>query len=151
MKSIDLTEIFKDWREEEVKLYSPAFGEVILTNVKGINPKALVYDKNFPITVKTTSGTFWTFTSDGRIYPNGEVMLFPSKENKDWSTYVFEPKAIKYNLKPYDKVLGRDDPEFDWLIDIFVDYQPQLEYPYNCFRSAYKYCIPYEGNENLIQ
>lgn len=36
----------------------------------------------------------------------GECVLFPSKENRNWSTY--NPKFNINTLEPFDKVLVRD-------------------------------------------
>lgn len=54
-------------------------------------------------------------------------------------------------LKPFDKVLVRDNDSQTWSIDIFKKYDEEdKEYPYLCMFESYKQCIPYEGNESLF-
>lgn len=61
---------------------------------------------------------------------------------------VIEPKC---SLKPFDKVLVRDDKDDVWKADYFSHYEEDDEsLPYICVGSLYKLCIPYEGNEHLL-
>lgn len=59
------------------------------------------------------------------------------------------------NLKPFCKVLVRDNKKDKWKPAFFVKISNTAELPYNCVslvsgrNSSYKYCIPYEGNESL--
>ena len=53
-------------------------------------------------------------------------------------------------LKPFDKVLVRDDNYAIWNIDLFQKYNPKLKYPYNCLTGVHKQCIPYKDNEYLL-
>ena len=59
------------------------------------------------------------------------------------------------NLKPFCKVLVRDNKEDKWEPAFFVKISNTAKLPYNCVslvsghNSSYKYCIPYEGNESL--
>ena len=59
------------------------------------------------------------------------------------------------NLKPFCKVLVRDNKEDKWKPAFFVKISNNEKLPYNCVslvsghNSSYKYCIPYEGNESL--
>lgn len=72
------------------------------------------------------------------------------KEGKAWDS---EKKAIvdlkpKVELKPFDKVLVRDDKEDQWSANIF---SYQIRDMYHCLGECYwKYCIPYKGNEHLL-
>lgn len=76
-----------------------------------------------------------------------------AKENKAWDS---EKKQIvdlmpKMELKPFDKVLCRDDIDEEWQIDIFESTQTDnSKYNYNCMVNIWKHCIPYEGNEHLL-
>lgn len=57
------------------KLYSPICGECELRNV---------LDNTFSV----TSGKMaFVFSQDGRYTHNGEICIFPSKENKDWNNF----------------------------------------------------------------
>lgn len=54
-------------------------------------------------------------------------------------------------LKPFDKVLARDEDDKSWEIDIFGRYEEnERVYPYRCISEHYRQCIPYEGNEFLL-
>ena len=124
------------------KLYSPALGEV---DFAGIN----YYDRTYPILVKTEDGTF-CFTKQGKLYDikQSECLLFPSKEQRDWSK--FKPKKPKFDpktLQPFDKVLTRYSKSGNWLVQLFSHtIEGELNYPYLCINNSYKYCIPYNDD-----
>ena len=55
----------------------------------------------------------------------------------------FDPKT----LQPFDKVLVRDDYDYNWICDIFSNIiGDSFEYKYRCIGSSYKYCIPYNND-----
>jgi hypothetical protein len=59
------------------------------------------------------------------------------------------PKEPEF--KPFDRVLVRDALDGRWSIDFFSGYRTgQEKYPYLCYSTFYRYCIPYEGNEHLL-
>ena len=102
MKNLNLAEILKDC-PTGTKLYSPIFGDVEL--VKAFSQEEAA---NFHIVVKLSDGETAAFTKDGRMFAgyDGECMLFPSKEERDWGKFKhgnskFDPRT----LKPFDKVL----------------------------------------------
>lgn len=61
-------------------------------------------------------------------------------------------KLIKQEFKPFDKVLVRDDINEKWILSIFGCYEDEVDkdFPYVCLNGRYCYCIPYEGNEYLL-
>ena len=61
------------------KLYSPIFGEVELYEVNSI----FIDVKHDDLIAK--------FYSDGKYTKNGECMLFPSRENRDWDNFYICP------------------------------------------------------------
>ena len=73
-----------------------------------------------------------------------------AKKGKTWDA---EKKQIvdlkpKIELKPFDKVLVRNDKEDQWSANIF---SYQVRDMYHCLGECYwRYCIPYEGNEHLL-
>ena len=120
-ENLNLVEILKDC-PKGTKLYSPIYGDVELEEVY-IND-----DKSYPIRVKVSKNAFNSFSEDGRNYReyNGECMLFPSREQRDWSKFKikkakFDPKT----LKPYDKVLVKTGTKsyHMWLPD-FISMPP---------------------------
>ena len=139
-ENLNLEKILK-YRQKGTKLYSPALGEV---EFAGIN----YHDRTYPIMVKTKDGTFW-FTKQGKLYniEQSECLLFPSKEQRDWSK--FKPKQPKFDpntLQPFDKVLARNDME-DWSCMFFSHIVKDEEtYPYACGYDWFTQCIPYNDD-----
>ena len=106
------------------------------------------------IIVETIEGYFtWEINADGTIsideVTSPEVMLYPSKEMRDWSKFTapwlkkerFDPKT----LKPFDKVLG-GDYGLKWGVDFFSHTCNDEYHPYRCVGNIYKYCIPYNDD-----
>lgn len=101
---MNIAEILKDC-PKGTKLYSPVFGEVGFRYID---------DSSYPIKVDTNNNCNTAFTSDGRLHSdyNGECMLFPSKDNRDWSTFKVPKK--EYDFKPFDHCRFKitEDEEF---------------------------------------
>lgn len=73
-----------------------------------------------------------------------------AKNGKAWDA---EKKQIvdlkpKVELKPFDKVLIRDDEDHPWRVSLF-GYKDANGY-YCCNGCTWNQCIPYEGNEHLL-
>lgn len=154
-EKIDLTKILKycpiGW-----ELYSSVLGEVSF--------KEITDDEDYPITVDCENWGSESFTAEGKLYikDNGECILFPSKDQRDWSKFTaywynnnekekekFEPnKKEKFDpktLKPFERVIVRKAYVLYWSCDLFA---------YNyigfngdnksvCIGDDYSYCIPY--------
>lgn len=58
----------------------------------------------------------------------------------------------KFNFKPFDKVLARDDDGDTWRMEFFErEVVGDLVFPYVCMNYRYKECIPYnEGTKHLL-
>ena len=113
-ENLDLVEILKDC-PIGMKLYSPLCGEVVLNSV----------DENcidYPIEVNCVIGQL-TFARDGRLnneFPDCECILFPSKDQRDWSKFKIPVQEFDYEtLKPFDKVLVRDGDCEYWRCGFF--------------------------------
>lgn len=80
--TIDLTEILKGC--EGVKLYSPICGECKLDRIE-------IGNNNYPIIISHEEGSrFYTFTNEGKYTDassDAEVLLFPSKDQRNWSKF----------------------------------------------------------------
>lgn len=76
-----------------------------------------------------------------------------AEEGKRWDS---EKKQIvdlpkKCELNPFDRVLVRDNSKQKWIPDMYRFYDKDEEFPYNCFSSTYKRCIPYnEDTKHLL-
>ena len=140
-ENLNLVEILKNC-PSGTKLYSPLFGEVEFLEVTD--------NFNFPINVRTKYGNIYGFTFLGSIFTlyEGECLLFPSKEQRDWSKFkVKKPKFDTKTLKPFDKVLIRDKIIDKWKCSLFShivngDYGCK----YSCIGSLYAMCIPYNDD-----
>lgn len=142
-ENIDLTNILRDC-PEGTKFYSPLFGEVDF--------KEIGSDYEYPIVTNKGMCEF-VFTEKGFYYAeeDGECLLFPSKEQRDWSKFTapwykkerFDPKT----LKPFDKVLVRDDdPCVFWRCSFYSHtwgHENITTYRYAAMDDSYAFCIPY--------
>ena len=150
-ENLNLAEILKDC-PKGTKLYSPVYGEVEFQGV--------IDNTDFPIEVRTY-GNFTTgiaidsFTADGRLFQefNGECMLFPNREERDWSK--FKPKTPKFdpkNLQPFDKVLAKDGQNYRWRCTFYShEREEECTFKYETTDSIHKYCIPYnEDTKHLV-
>ena len=115
------------------------------------------------IIVETIEGHFtWEINADGTIsideVTSPEVMLYPSKEMRDWSKFTapwlkkerFDPQT----LNPFDKVLVRFDCGV-WSATLFshlIDSKfANKKYDIICCGSVFGYCIPYnEETKHLV-
>ena len=79
-EKINIAEILKD-KKEGIRLYSPIFGDCTFCYVRE--------DTN-DICVKKHNGVIEYFNSEGLYFALGEVMLFPSKEMRDWSKFAWK-------------------------------------------------------------
>ena len=140
-ENIDLTKILKDC-PKGTKFYSTIFGEVEFSGFYEDEGYAIIIKRNFDIAY---------ITKDGRYLSgfNGECTLFPSKDQRDWSKFTapwpkkekFEPKT----LQPFDKVLVKIGSF--WQIELFSHiWKNSIEYQYQCARSRYDICIPYNDD-----
>ena len=62
--------------------YSPVCGDVVCVECS-ITPDDDIY-----YVCESNSACSWYFDEEGRLEPTGEVMLFPSKTQRDWNKYV---------------------------------------------------------------
>ena len=145
-ENIDLTKILKDC-PKGTKLYSPICGEVEF--------KEIGSDVRFPIVTKRDIYKE-KFTEKGFYYADvdGECILFPSKEQRDWSKFTapwykkekFDPKT----LQPFDKVLVRDvDPHVFWRCSFYShtrEKEQSTSYRYATTANSYTFCIPYNDD-----
>ena len=137
---LNLVSLLKDV-PEGTKLWSPVCGECELVAVR-----------NRSIDCKTTDSyhDYVSFTSSGKFFDNGECVLFPSKENRDWLT--LRPSQSHKEFENFQKVLVKDWRDKKWVAGFYSHYDD----------SQNKHClvgfalvndediIPYDGNEDKI-
>ena len=139
-EKLNLVEILKDC-PKGTKLYSTNFGVVKFDEI-GNNP-------NYPIVVSHIGG-FEKFTKDGRLYCicDGECVLFPSKDQRDWSKFnIKKPKFDPKTLQPFDKVLARFRHDAIWKCTLFShENKEECTYKYVTMNYDHRYCIPYNDD-----
>lgn len=142
-ENLNLVEILKDC-PKGTKLYSPIYGDVELLSV------LQNYYGDYPIEIKLIDGSINGVTTDGRLYEyyNGECVLFPSRDQRDWSK--FKPNKPKFDpktLKPFDKVLVRDGDRECWMCGLFSNIIKECSQSvYQCISSCFNLCIPYNDD-----
>lgn len=134
------------------ELYCTVLGNVTLHSVD-----------EYWISVRNTSGLINNFSLNGKYYKDGECVLFPAKDQRDWSKFKvpvkkFEVPAKKFNpeeFKPFDKVLTRDGNEFKWKPKFFGKLAKNQLGRYLAYdiinRHYWRMCIPYNSEtQNLL-
>ena len=150
-ENFNLVEILKDC-PSGTKLYSPVYGDVELVKVIQVEDEILssIEDDIYPIKIKLNNNSLDNFTKDGRMFEdyNGECMLFPSKDQRDWSKFkVKKPKFDPKTLQPFDKVLTRDGLDYRWRCTFYShEREEERSFKYVTTSSANKYCIPYNDD-----
>ena len=142
-KNIDLTKILENC-PKGFELYSPICGSCEFYGIDG-------FFKHL-VCVTHKDGSFYMFTKEGYLYDgydDAECLLFPSKDQRDWSKFTtpwikkerFDPKT----LKPFDRVLVRNSKIEKWRCEHFSYFNEGNECPYVTFIS-YKFCVPYNDD-----
>ena len=145
-ENIDLTKILKDC-PKGWKFYSDIYDEVTFWGFS---------DLVYPIQLNTKNHGAKLLSEKGEeIIGNGKCILFPSKDQRDWSKFTapwykkdkFDPKT----LQPYQKVLTRDYSDYVWKCDFFSHINEDGFCLYRCVVNSYTYCIPYnEDTKHLV-
>ena len=139
-ENLNLAYILKDC-PKGTELYSSVFGRVEFDHIN--------ISSDYPIVIrlKGVEG-HESLTSEGKIFVdyNGECVLFPSKEQRDWSK--FKPKKNRFDpntLQPFDRVLARDTKNSTWRGTLFSHYNKNngIFYPFITVGGAFGLCIPY--------
>ena len=141
-ENLNLVEILKDC-PKGTKLYSSVFGEVELDHIDT--------SANYPIIIRLKGGEgHESITSEGKMFADydGECVLFPSREERDWSK--FKPKKNKFDpktLNAFDKVLVRLTKDCIWNATFFSHYDKEINWGcHPCVTTScksYDKCIPY--------
>lgn len=84
-ENIDLTKILAN-APKGLELYTPICGTVTFGKAEKDSK-----EDNFPIECYSLNGDIGdipiSFSKDGRFYEGGECLLFPSKDQRDWSKF----------------------------------------------------------------
>lgn len=142
---MDLVKILKNCKRG-TELYSPLYGTVHFKEIRE--------NSEWPIFIEFSykgDRALSSLTRDGKTdnFYLGECMLYPSKDQRDWSKFTapwynnekFDPKT----LKPFDRVLVRDCDNSIWGCSMF-SHIVEDEFLYSCFETRWKCCIPYNDD-----
>ena len=159
-ENIDLTKILKNC-PKGWKFYSSVYGEVEFENivlkyfkyeyVDGVLSCAQPLLEEDPHPIKFNAhGVYGCVSGAGEhIKGKGECVLFPSKDQRDWSKFTapwykkekFDPKT----LNPFNRVLCKNGLDM-WRCDLFSSYVGTYACPNVCIGGSYTYCIPYNDD-----
>lgn len=149
--TLELEKIEPKFKEGDVVINSKGYLFLVsaIKDVDSIVVSAVLYTKgalntyhNPVVMCYTTEVTLASIKDKNRFY--SALVREGYKYNK------WQHKLIKQEFKPFDKVLVRgNDTEF-WKADIYLGYMKNNSCPYRCTKANYGRCIPYEGNEYLL-
>lgn len=152
-ENIDLTKILKDC-PEGYEFYSSYFGKVTFIRISYGQIILGCHRINRQV-VFNADGKYemWAYSdNNGNYILTDECLLFPSKDQRDWSKFTapwykkekFDPKT----LKPFDEVIARYYEGHAWTCDWFSH---KVEHSWKCIAGCYKHCIPYnDDTKHLI-
>ena len=148
-ENIDLTKILKNC-PKGYEFYSSYFGKVTFVKIS-YNQIIVGCPKIHRQVVFNTNGKYVMLTysdNNGNYFLSDECLLFPSKDQRDWSKFAapwykkgkFDPKT----LKAFDKVLVRHEKSDKWFCGFFSHIDESYEvYKYATEKNHYEKCIPY--------
>ena len=116
-QELNLCEILKYCPDGET-FWSPMLGDVKFYGIE-LNRKL--------VNVILENGETWNINADGTITFGGtttspEIMLYPSREQRDWTKVKYEKKKERFDpktLKPFDRVLAASMADGRWVCDFF--------------------------------
>lgn len=89
---INIAKILKD-KPQGTKLYSSACGKCELKEADDKSFKVSFYSSKFGF----MNGGEGTFDKNGNLYDDGECIIFPSKEMRDWSKFAWKKGDVLVN------------------------------------------------------
>ena len=148
-ENLDLTKILEGC-PKGIDFYHTVYGTVLFNSID--------LDSEYPIRFIVGKNQVNSVTKSGLAISDykGECILFPSKDQRDWSKFERfwdKPKVERFDpktLQPFDKVLVRGKNEQNWKAEFFshVDNDFHLVV---CGCGLWKQCIPYnEETKHLV-
>lgn len=146
----------------ELETIEPTFkeGDVVIDDQGNLCLVSKIRDDGFMTIAAAlyTSNILNVYTSNTVTrYSQLTTIASTTNRNKLYSALVREGyrydekqhRLVKQEFKPFDKVLARDNETESWKADIYLKYLNDT-YCYKCTRTNYAICIPYKGNEYLL-
>ena len=148
-ENLDLTKILEGC-PKEIEFYSTVYGKVRFVELDDSNVCPILTENDF-------TDQWLRYTKDGRsVYNCGECTLFPSKDQRDWSKFERfwdKPKAERFDpktLKPFDKVLVRNDSLGSWRCDLLSHFNKFSGDPLFISAQYWHECIPYNEDTKYL-
>lgn len=147
-ENLNLCEILKDC-PIETKFWTSLWGSVYFSGIK----EGMVCI-NVPMSGQEIEEFF--ILKDGRFYDfeDAECIIFPSKEQRDWSKFKTPVKRFNpEEFKPFDKVLLRDGKEINWIPGFFEKLLKQSNGDCSVVdfrRYSWYMCIPYNDETKCL-
>ena len=146
-ENLDLTKILK-YCPKGWKFYTSVWGEVEFIEYNRESGD-FIFD---PIDMGNMDNVH--INTDGTYCCFGECIIFPSKEQRDWSKFTapwykterFDPKT----LKPFDRVLVRNCRAYKWKCEHFSYFNEGNDYPCMGTFISYAFCVPYNDETKHI-
>lgn len=130
-ENLNLCKILKDC-PKGTKLYCTFLGDVLFSKIEK--------DK---VCISFGCYAVYSVYSNGQFSRLGECVLFPSRDQRDWSKFKVPVKKFDpTSLKPFDKVLIRNHGDGQWVCDFFSDISIVNKEVHCVGMHGYK-CIPY--------
>ena len=76
-----------------------------------------------------------------------DIKPIPKKNNPKYKKVSDKPE---HEFQPFERVLVRDQKTDKWTVDLYGSKRKVVHYNYKCVGGLCVYCIPYEGNEHLL-
>ena len=149
-ENLDLTKTLKD-APRGIKLWSPVYGDCTFINIDYL-PDVL-YPVHCQATTIDGESTCVGFTKDGCIdvrYVNSGCVLFPSKENHDWSTFEIPKTHKEFELNQKVLVGSAFNHEYIWKRDIYLNYDENTKMHCTFYEKAVSdsLIIPYDPDKD---
>ena len=149
-EDINIAEILKD-APNNTRLYSPIYGIVRFDRLRTDN-------KTIEVSVDNTYKHFdyygraiWHNSSDVML-TGEECLLFPSKENRDWSTFKAPWKHKHFELGQKVLVPYHDGDIYKWRLTFYSHYDEDIKQHFTTDAMGFldEEVIAYKGNENKL-
>ena len=149
-ENLNLIEILKD-APKGTKLWSPICGDCILDKID--TRDTTVNYAIYCLTVNDHSPVH--FTANGKYtlcFDDGECVLFPSKENRDWSTFKTLWMHKHFELGQKVLVPYHDGDIYKWRLTFYSHYDEDIKQHFTTDAMGFldEEVIAYKGNEDKL-
>lgn len=110
-KDIDIFEILKN-EEYGTELYTPKCGRVWYSGMADDKDRKAIWTED-------EAGREHFFDKNGKIYEEGEILLFPSKQMRDWSKFFKKGDVLEYK---------KENSQATCLFDSYEDDKTKLRF-----------------------